>query len=199
MAEFEQAYAPLRGFEGGWCNDAGDAGGETYGGIARNFFPHWQGWNIIDAARSHSSFRQGAGVFSRHLAGIPGLADQVEDWFRVEWWDGMGLTSLPQALANEIFEQSVNMGRGGAGRYLQRLCNALNYSKTGQPLFPDLVEDGSVGRKTLAALKAILAGRLGEAGVVHALNCMQGAHYIGLAAKNFQHRQFLDGWMIRTC
>ena len=44
MAEFEQAYAPLRGFEGGWCNDVGDAGGETYGGIARNFFPHWQGW-----------------------------------------------------------------------------------------------------------------------------------------------------------
>ena len=121
MAEFEQAYAPLRGFEGGWCNDVGDAGGETYGGIARNFFPHWQGWAIIDAAKNHSSWRQGANAFSRHLASIPGLTDLVTEWFRVEWWSRLGLARFPQSVANEIFEQSVNLGRGGAGKYLQRL------------------------------------------------------------------------------
>ena len=199
MAEFEQAYAPLRGFEGGWCNDVGDAGGETYGGIARNFFPHWQGWAIIDAAKNHSSWRQGQNAFSRHLASIPGLADLVTEWFRVEWWNRMGLARFPQPVANEIFEQAVNLGRGGAGKYLQRLCNALNYTKAkGERLFTDLVEDGAVGNKTLDALSAILARRSGEADVVHALNCMQGAHYVGLAAKNFQHRQFMDGWMKRT-
>ena len=97
------------------------------------------------------------------------------------------------------FEQTVNLGRGGAGKYLQRLCNALNYNKSkGERLFTDLVEDGAVGNKTLDALSAILARRSGEADVVHALNCMQGAHYVGLAAKNFQHRQFMDGWMKRT-
>ena len=198
-ALFETAYAPLRGFEGGWCNDPGDAGGETYGGIARNFFPHWQGWAIIDAAKDHSSWRQGQNAFSRHLAGIPGLADLVTEWFRVEWWNRMGLEQFPQAVANEIFEQSVNLGRGGAGKYLQRLCNALNYNKfTGQRLFEDLKEDGAVGAKTLGALSTLLAKRTSVESVVHALNCMQGAHYVGLGAKNYEHRLFVDGWMSRT-
>lgn len=196
---FETAYAPLRGFEGGWCNDPGDAGGETYGGIARNFYSNWQGWAIIDAAKSNTSFRQGASAFSRHLAGIPGLADLVTEWFRVEWWNRMGLAQFPQAVANEIFEQSVNLGRGGAGKYLQRLCNALNYNKfTGQRLFEDLKEDGAVGAKTLGALSTLLAKRTSVESVVHALNCMQGAHYVGLGAKNYEQRLFVDGWMSRT-
>ncbi len=29
MADFTIAYAPLAGFEGGWCNVPGDSGGET--------------------------------------------------------------------------------------------------------------------------------------------------------------------------
>ncbi len=199
MAEFTQAYALVKGFEGGWCNVVGDAGGETYSGIARNYFGSWKGWVIVDAARSHSSFRQGATAFSRHLASIPGLTDLVEDWYRTEWWNRMGLAQFPQAVANEIFEQSVNLGRGGAGKYLQRLCNSLNYNKsTGQRLFTDLAEDGAVGPKTLSALSVILARRSGQKDVVHALNCMQGAHYVALAAKNYQHRQFMDGWMTRT-
>ena len=198
-ALFETAYAPLRGCEDGWCTDPGDAGGETYGGIARNFYSNWQGWAIIDAAKSHTSFRQGASAFSRHLAGIPGLADLVTEWFRVEWWNRMGLAQFPQAVANEIFEQSVNLGRGGAGKYLQRLCNALNYNKfTGQRLFEDLKEDGAVGAKTLGALSTLLAKRTSVESVVHALNCMQGAHYVGLGAKNYEHRLFVDGWMSRT-
>lgn len=199
MAEFLQAYAPVAQFEGGWCNVKGDAGGETYAGIARNFFPTWPGWAVIDAAKSHPSCRQGTRAFSRHLAAIPGLQDMVTDWYRREWWDRMGLARFPQPVADELFEQAVNLGRGGAGRYLQRLCNSLNYDKrTGRPLFVDLAEDGAVGPKTLAALSAILERRTGEAAVVHALNCLQGAHYIGLGAKNFQHRQFVDGWMTRT-
>ena len=199
MASFDVALEKLLQKEGGWCNVAGDAGGETYCGIARNYFGSWKGWPIVDAARPHSSFRQGATAFSRHLASIPGLADLVDDWYRTEWWNRMGLAQFPQPVANEIFEQSINLGRGGAGKYLQRLCNALNYSKpTGQRLFTDLVEDGAVGPKTLSALSAILARRSGQEDVVHALNCMQGAHYVGLAAKNYQHRQFMDGWMTRT-
>lgn len=39
MAEFALAYAPVKNFEGGWCDDFGDKGGETFCGCARNFFP----------------------------------------------------------------------------------------------------------------------------------------------------------------
>lgn len=199
MAEFLPAYLPVKDFEGGWCNVPGDAGGETYAGIARNFFSDWSGWPLIDAEKCHVSFRQGSTAFSRRLSSVPGLADLVTDWYRVEWWDRMGLARFPQAVANEIFEQSINLGRGGAGRYLQRLCNSLNYDKRNDArLFSDLIEDGAVGPKTLAALTTVLDRRISDAAVVHALNCLQGAHYVGLGAKSFQHRQFMDGWMKRT-
>ena len=34
--------------EGGYVNDPDDPGGETYKGIARNMWPDWAGWAIID-------------------------------------------------------------------------------------------------------------------------------------------------------
>ena len=199
MADFLKAYAPVKQWEGGWCNVPGDAGGETYAGIARAFFPTWRGWPIIDAEKNHTSYRQGATAFSRRLASVPGLADMVTDFYRREWWDRMRLDQLPQTVADEIFEQSVNLGRAGAGRYLQRLCNALNYDKrANERLFDDLTEDGAVGPKTLAALGLLLEKRAADATIVHALNGLQAAHYVGLGAKHFVHRKFMDGWLTRT-
>ncbi len=199
MADFLIAYAPLKEFEGGWCDVPGDAGGETYAGIARNFFPDWRGWPLIDAAKSHSSHSRGARAFSRHLAALPGLADLVRDWYRVEWWERMRLGQFPQIVADELFEQAVNLGRGGSGKLLQRLCNAMNFDKrNGAALFADLVVDGAVGPKTLAALARVLNRRASDEAVVHALNCLQGAHYINIAAANAARRKFVDGWMRRT-
>lgn len=199
MADFLKAYEPVRRFEGGWCKVPGDSGGETYAGIARNFWPDWPGWVTVDAAKKHSSFRQGGRAFSAHLSSLPGLSEQVAAWYRSKWWEPMRLGRFPQAVADEIFEQSVNLGRAGAGKYLQRLCNALNYNKRAdERLFPDLAEDGAVGPKTLAALAALLEQRASDTVIVHALNGLQAAHYIGLGAKNFAHRKFMDGWLSRT-
>lgn len=200
-AVFESAYAPVKQWEGGWCDVPGDSGGETYAGIARNFFPKWRGWPLIDAAKAHSSFREGSSAFSRHLDTLPGLADLVTDWYRVEWWERMRLGQFPQIVADELFEQAVNLGRGGSGRYVQRMCNALNCRKTAHGydrLFEDLVIDGSLGPKSLNALSAILRERAGAEEVVHALNALQACHYIRLASNSFTHRKFLSGWMKRT-
>ena len=92
------------------------------------------------------------------------LSDAVRDWYRTEWWDRLGLGSLPQALANEIFEQAVNLGKGGAGRLLQRVINAFNWDKAHKrPLFPDLVVDGAIGPRTLDGLALLLRSRTSEA------------------------------------
>lgn len=131
-------------------------------------------------------------------ATVPGLADLVSGWYRSEWWDRLGLTALPQDIANEIFEQSVNLGKGGAGKKVQLVCNAFNRAKAGNSLFADLAVDGVIGPRTLDALAALLARRTDEKALVHALNCMQGAHYIELAARNPSQRKFTDGWMKRT-
>lgn len=199
MADFRTAYVPLKRFEGGWCNVRGDAGGETYAGIARNFFSAWKGWRMVDVAKAHPSFTMGAGAFSKYLYGLTELQTLVEDWYEQEWWKPMGLSTFDQALANELFEQAVNLGRSGSGRYVQRLCNALNHDRrTGNALFVDLKEDGALGQKSLAALSAILAERADAKLVVHALNGLQLAHYVGLGARNIEHRKFVDGWLTRT-
>ncbi len=201
MAEFLKAYAPVKQWEGGWCDVPGDSGGETYAGIARNFFPKWRGWPLIDAAKRHNSFREGSSAFSRHLSTLPGLADLVTDWYRVEWWERMRLGQFPQIVADELFEQAVNLGRGGSGRYVQRLCNAFNRRRGPrgeERIFPDLAEDGCLGPKSLSAMAELLSGRVSAAVFVHALNGLQLAHYVGLGSKNFSKRKFMDGWLTRT-
>mgnify|MGYP000754339506 CR=1 FL=1 len=125
-AEFELAYAPVRKFEGDWCDVSGDAGGETYAGIARNFFPSWPGWHIIDAAKAHPSYKQGSGVFSRHLTSIPDLETHVTAFYRAEWWDRMGLARWPQLVANELFEQAVNLDGGGSSTLWTKSRNLVN-------------------------------------------------------------------------
>ena len=201
-ADFALAYAPVAKWEGGWCHDFGDKGGETYCGCARNFFPNEPIWPVIDRAKSHPSYKQGKAAFSAHLASIPSLPGCIKGWYRKEWWDKLQLGQLDQIVANELFEQAVNLGAGGMGRSLQRLCNAFNYRRDDTPdgarLFDDLHADGVVGPKTLAALSIVLA-RNDPRRIVHLLNCMQGAHYVNIAAAQFPLRKFcVGGWPTRT-
>ena len=50
MGEFEQAFEKMIRNEGGYLlhKVSGDRGGQTYAGIARNFYPDWDGWDLID-------------------------------------------------------------------------------------------------------------------------------------------------------
>lgn len=196
MADFAIAYAPLKDYEGGYSNDPSDSGGETYAGISRRYFPAWEGWGIIDSWKKRIG--SNAATLTKKLAAIPELQSLVSRWYEKEWWDKLGLASLPQAVANEIFEQAVNLGKGGSGKKVQTVCNAYNYF-SGSPLFPDLAIDGAIGPKTLAALQIIISrNKATPQSLVHALNCMQGAHYLELAAKKASQRKFTVGWMSRT-
>ncbi|MFR2385255.1 MAG: putative peptidoglycan-binding domain-containing protein, partial [Bilophila wadsworthia] len=106
---------------------------------------------------------------------------------------------IPQDLANEMYEQVVNLGQGGHTRYLQRICNAFNYNKKAKAaLFPDLQEDGALGNRTRAALRVLIEKRTTQAVLVHALNAAQAMHYVNLAARDETQRCFLDGWLTRT-
>ena len=197
-SNFEKAYAPVKKWEGGYCHVSGDSGGETYAGIARNFFPDWLGWQKVDEAKTHASFKDSWNKFSEYLSIFKDLESCVADFYRVEWWDKMGLCVLPQALANEIFEQSINFGMGQTGKHVQRICNALNYQRHKNPLFNDLIVDGKIGQKTLTAISLLLVKKISESDFVKILNALQTNHYIGLGAKNIQHRKFLTGWLTRV-
>ncbi|HCA7143909.1 TPA: hypothetical protein MX248_005832, partial [Klebsiella michiganensis] len=64
-------------------------------------------------------------------------------------------------------------------------------------LYPDLNPDGAIGNITVAALKSYLAvrGKDGEATLLKALNCSQGARYLELAEARQANETFLYGWI----
>jgi len=111
-------------------------------------------------------------------------------------------------LAAELFDTGVNMGPAVAATFLQRALTALNRNAGD---YPDLVPDGRIGERTLAALDAFLAARggvfagrshpdqpgaaSGETVLLRALEALQGERYLRLAERRPANEAFLYGWL----
>lgn len=97
-------------------------------------------------------------------------------------------------IAAELVDTGVNCGQPTAAKMLQRSLNALNNC---EKLWPNLTEDGNLGQKTFDALTAYnrARGSEGEKVLFVALNCLQGAYYMDLSAKNETQEKFMYGWL----
>ena len=87
------------------------------------------------------------------------------------------------------------MGPSVAATFLQRALTALNRNASD---YPDLIPDGQIGGKTLAALDAFLAkrgARNGESVLMRALEALQGERYLRLAERRPANEAFLYGWL----
>ena len=87
------------------------------------------------------------------------------------------------------------MGPAVAATFLQRALTALN--RNGGD-YPDLVPDGRIGPRTLAALDAFLevrGRRGGETVLLRALEALQGERYLRLAERRPANEAFLYGWL----
>jgi lysozyme family protein len=112
-------------------------------------------------------------------------------WLRPKFDD---IAERSQALAAELFDTGANMGPAVASTFLQRMLTALN--RNGQD-YPDLVPDGRIGARTLAALDAFLAtrGTSGEVVLLRAIEALQGERYLRLAERRPANEAFLYGWL----
>lgn len=187
MAEFLEAYHNTNQVEGGYANDKDDAGGETYRGIARKFNPNWMGWTIVDSYK-------GSVKFPKILDADEVLEMDVKQFYQMEYWSKIGGNSIPvQAIANEVYDNAVNMGVGQSIKYLQRTLNVLNNN---QKIYPDIQVDGGLGPKTAAAFKACLEHQ-GSTLILNVINGYQMKHYIELMEKDPVNEKFL-GWFRRV-
>jgi len=188
---FAKNYEHVVGIEGLYSDNPADSGGETWKGIARNRWPTWEGWPLIDAARQLLGFPQ-------NLALDTNLEQTVRGFYRVHFWDKLAcddISALSARTAAEMFEQAVNHGTTLAGENLQKCLNALN---NGGKYYADLAEDGAIGAKTLAALAAFFArrGAEGETVLLRMLNVCQGMHYISLSRHRAKDEAFVYGWFL---
>lgn len=115
MADYRHAIAKILRTEGGYVNDADDAGGETYKGIARNFWPNWRGWQFIDGAKYNSNWPKCLTVISQ-------LQDAVIDFYKVNFWDKIGGDMIAsQTIADMLVDSAVNEGVKPAVRRAQKI------------------------------------------------------------------------------
>ena len=161
--------------EGGYVNDARDAGGATRWGITEGVArAHGYTGAMRDLPREEA-----AAIYKRLYWLRPGF-DQV--------------AKLAPKLAAELLDTGVNMGPGVAIQFLQRALNALN---RGARDYADLKLDGTIGTVTLSALAAFLKlrGTAGERVLVTACEALQGERYLHLAEQRPANEAFLYGWL----
>ncbi len=161
--------------EGGYVNHAADRGGPTRHGITEA------------VARAHG--------YGGAMASLP--RDEAAAIYRRLYWLRPRFDEVARrspALAAELFDTGANMGPAVAATFLQRALTALN--RNGQD-YPDLVPDGRIGPRTLAALDAFLRlrGAKAETVLLRALEALQGERYLRLAERRPANEAFLYGWL----
>lgn len=103
MADFSPAFESMIKNEGGYQlhTVAGDRGGMTYAGIARNAWPSWAGWRDLDHGETPDT-------------------ELVRQFYKVNFWDRVrGDDIADQRIARTLFDFAVNAGVGTAIKLAQ--------------------------------------------------------------------------------
>lgn len=115
MAEFLPAFEKMIRREGGYVlhTVAGDRGGQTYAGIARNAWPQWEAWRVIDD-------------------GDMPPAEVVRAFYQAQFWFSIhGDKITDQSIAETIFDFSVNGGVKTAAILAQTIVGVTPDGKIG--------------------------------------------------------------------
>ncbi len=201
MAKFIIAYKKTQKIEGNYSNDKDDPGGETYKGISRRNWPGWHGWDIID--NYFRVFSNNPSEINAALAKIPSLQLLVQHFYKENYWDKANLTGLPQLIANEIFDTGVNQALIKSVRFFQKSLNMLNYD---QKYYPDIIEDGQLGKQTLKSFTgymrtAKIPGRNRQRNITTILKLMNGLQlfrYVSVVRENKKMEKYMYGWINRN-
>lgn len=189
MANFLIAYGITSRFEGGIANNPKDRGGLTYKGIARNFWPTWGGWVLVDQARRQTG---DTAQINKILAANPELQKSVEGFYKVNFWDINRLDQIDsQALANELYDIGVNSGTGTASKTLQE---ALNLTNRNQMDYKDITVGSGIGPVTLQLANKHPRPAL----LVKVVNSLQAERYLSIMRKNPTQEEFAQSWFSRV-
>ncbi len=162
--------------EGGYVNHPADKGGPTCFGITEA------------VARAHG--------YRGAMKQLP--RSEAAAIYKRLYWLRPRLDEVAKRTARigaELFDTGANMGPAVAITFLQRALTALNRNAKD---YPDLVPDGRIGPRTLAALDTFLEVRGLTSGVtvlLRALVALQGERYLRLAERRPANEAFLYGWL----
>lgn len=180
MANFQPAFNITMGNEGGYANNPHDSGGETWRGIARNYWPKWPGWPIVDRVKATNPAN-----FSQALFANSQLNVMVMQFYQQNFWNPVGLPGINcQQTANQLFDIAVNMGTAVACKILQQAVNAVAPGT--------LTVDGLVGPLTVKA-----ANNQPDEALYNAICALRKQHYESIIAANPSQAVFEHSWFSR--
>lgn len=182
MADFKLYWPILLRVEGYYANDKDDKGGETWEGIARNEYPAWSGWPIVD------SHRPVGGFVSREQANELLKPDEilqakVIQFYKSSQWDVLeGDQINNQSIANFLVDWGVNGGLSVPVKHAQKVL-----------VFPTASIDGKMGPHTLSAINT-------ADGLAFFNNMKQERidFYHAIVNHNPSQEKFLNTWLTRT-
>lgn len=164
--------------EGGYVKHKNDRGGATRYGITEG------------KARRHG--------YDGDMKDLPlSLAIEI---YKSEFWEHLridDLFSVSPSLALYLFDFSVNSGRTGAVKHLQRLINVLN--NQGQ-FYDDIDVDGGIGDQTVEAINSLVKRRGGQGKTVLArtLNSLRVSYCVDISENDETQESFTFGWLSRV-
>lgn len=173
MNEFEKCLGIVFGAEGGYVNDPVDRGGPTNMGVT--------------AGTLKTAFERG--IVQHHNVKILTRSEAAKI-YEVMYWGPSKAPQMPWPLNLLHFDAAVNHGLGGAGRQLQNTLNRILGDGT-------VTVDGSVGPKTLAALKPCLTKPENVRAVCLTLLEVRKAYFLRIVERDERQKRFLKGWMNR--
>lgn len=181
MASLEIAEKKTLKWEGGYCNVAGDRGGETIFGIARNMHPKLSLWAIMDNYKANfKSFgKANYKELEKQCLENPEFKKEMDSFYKKQFWDKIkGDEIQSQEVANALYDFAVNSGTSRAVKSIQSVLG--------------VVADGALGPKTIAAINTkdgkVLCNKL----------CDKRKAFFEEIAKRGQNAKFLNGWLNRV-
>ena len=123
MAKFDIAFRRTVNTEGGYVNDKDDKGGETYMGISRKHHPNALIWDYVDKIKAKYKTNSEINIA---LKSNNELTNLVKAIYKSDYWSPLSLSKEPnQRLANQIFDNAVNMGVNATRKMLNRIKNEM--------------------------------------------------------------------------
>lgn len=181
MADLQIAEAKTLKWEGGYCNVAGDRGGETIFGIARNMHAKLKLWKILDDyKRGFESFnKKDYKQLEKLCLGNAEFKREMDNFYKKEFWDKIKGDELnSQEVANALYDFAVNSGVARAVKSIQEILG--------------LKVDGSLGSISLKAINEKEGKELCNA------LCLKREEFLKAIATKGSNVKFLNGWLNRV-
>lgn len=183
MDGFDIAQKFTAEWEGGLSDDAADRGGLTHWGVSMAFLSDLE----YSSRGAHLLRSLGVSPLPVTRKTIKALTQkQAEAIFKSEFWDKLGLDTLPVQMAVLLYDAAVNTGCGQSVRLAQRGYNVAGVGTS-------IEVDGKLGPITR---KALTEHNIKE--VRQGILDVREIFYRDLVIKNLSQSVFFRGWLNRT-